>query len=202
MDLERRYNCHTMPARFLKFISNNPLAATLAGTIIGGWLLSRLLAMKAPDVSGGVGTIGRWLRAPTGATHSDIITLVAVSVLLGFVGFAAILLGQYQKLRREQQAASAAAPAPATVTPTNTPPPLEKTDLSVLRVIAGDGKDANVLLTTICQRLRLTEQRVVLACERLSQNYFVIANGSDRSGTRLFALTTAGREECHRHGWI
>ena len=186
----------------LKVVSNNPLASTIVGTIIGGWLLSQLLAVKAPDVSGVVGTIGRWLRAPTGARHSDIITLVSVSILLGFVGFAAILLGQYQKLRREQQAASAATRAPATVTPSNTPPMLEKTDLSVLRVIAGDGKDANVLLTTICQRLRLTEQRAVLACERLSQNYFVIGNGSDTSGTRLFALTTAGREECHRHGWI
>jgi hypothetical protein len=86
--------------RFFKFIANNPLAATIVGTVIGGWLLTQLLAMKAPDVGGVIGMIGRWLRAPTGATRADTITLVAVSILLGFVGFAAMLLGQYQRLRR------------------------------------------------------------------------------------------------------
>jgi uncharacterized MnhB-related membrane protein len=192
-----------MWTRFLNLVSTSPLISAIVGTFIGTVFATQYVAWKAPDVSSYLGGLGRWLRAPAGATHNDIITLAVVAILLGFISCAAIFLREYLKLpRRERPVTPAAAPAPASVTPTNTSPPLEKTDLSVLRVIAGDGKDANVLLTTICQRLRLTEQRVVLACERLSQNYFVISNGSDRSGTRLFALTAAGREECHRHGWI
>jgi hypothetical protein len=109
-----------MLARLIKFVSNNPLAATIVGTIIGGWVLTQLLAMKAPDVGGVVGTIGRWLRTPAGSTRADIITLTAVSILLGFVGFAAILLGQYQKLRRrpnDSPLVPALVPAAAPVPP-------------------------------------------------------------------------------------
>jgi hypothetical protein len=79
---------------------------------------------------------------------------------------------------------------------------LTKSDLSVLRVIAAGGKDARISLKTICASLKITEQRAIMASERLQLRSFAIAAGSDAQGTRLFELTTAGREECHKHGWI
>jgi hypothetical protein len=95
-----RYNVGYMLNRFLKLIANNPLAATIVGTVIGGWLLTLLLAMKAPDVGGLIGTAGRWLRTQTTTTNGDIITLAVISILLGFLCFAAMLFGQFQKLQR------------------------------------------------------------------------------------------------------
>jgi hypothetical protein len=102
-----------MLARFLKFVSNNPLAATIVGTIIGGWILTQLLAVKAPDVGGVFGAVGRWLRAPAGSTRVDEITLALVSILLGFISCAALFLREAQKRQqRERQTSAAAAPAP------------------------------------------------------------------------------------------
>lgn len=92
-----------MLARFLKFISHNPLAATIVGTIIGGWILAQLLAMKAPDVGGVLGAVGRWLRAPAGSTRIDEITLALVAILFGFLSCTALFLRQFSELRRREQ---------------------------------------------------------------------------------------------------
>src|SRR5438045_5845854 len=96
--------------RFLKLFSNNPLLATIAGTIIGGLILAWLLAMKVPDMGGVLGATGHWLSAPTEAKRVDLITLMAASFTLGFIGFAAIFMHEAKKAQRlavrEQQPAA------------------------------------------------------------------------------------------------
>jgi hypothetical protein len=107
--------------RILKFISDKPLMATIVGTIIGGWVLTQLLAMKWTDVNGLVGTIGEWRRSPVTTTHSGIISLVAVSILFGLLGFAALLLRELQRMRKTPErpgtATLAAAPGASATSP-------------------------------------------------------------------------------------
>jgi hypothetical protein len=104
-----------MLARFFKAVSNNPLIAAIVGTVIGGWILAQLLAMKAPDVGGVLGAVGRWLRAPAGSTRVDEITLALLAIVLGFLSCTALFLHEAHKQQRRRAAPGAppaAAPAP------------------------------------------------------------------------------------------
>jgi hypothetical protein len=82
---------------------------TAVGTVVGTWLV----AWKAPETGNIFSALGRWLRAPSGSTRVDEITLALVSILLGFISCAALFLREAQKRQqREQQTPAAAAPAP------------------------------------------------------------------------------------------
>jgi hypothetical protein len=191
-----------MLARFLKFISHNQLAATIVGTIIGGWILAQLLAMKAPDVGGVLGAVGAWLRGPAGSTRVDEITAVLLAILLGFVAGGVLFMRQHPELfRRKEQAPPAAAPAPPRVIPDDFTPTerqgwetgvlmhywpsrvdLEQLFRFVQQAFTREGNDPHLLLKAhVARDMEQLEAIGMVRIDALGQ-------------VRYYHLTTAGRD--------
>jgi hypothetical protein len=78
---------------------------------------------------------------------------------------------------------------------------LEKSDWSVLKVFGLSPSPVSV--TSAAGSLRKIDRpRIHLAIDRLKKLEYLIGAGLGPTGDALYELTAAGREECHRKGWI
>jgi hypothetical protein len=188
-----------MLARFLKFVSTNPLISAIVGTFIGTVLGTQYVAWKAPDVSGVFGDLGRWLRAPAGSTRVDEITLALLALLLGFISCTALFLREAQKQRqREQGAAPPDAPAPPRAVPADFAPTGWQAWVGrILLHHDPDPLDLDVVFDGI-RRIHLSEHaRTPLVRAQVARDLDqLVAAGIARyaGSERVYALTKLGRD--------
>jgi hypothetical protein len=181
-------------------ISEHPIPSGLVVVFIA-WLASVVVPTSRRWWLAGIDDTARWFARNVLLPRWQFVAWIALAIFLsGAVGF--LLAKKLWSKRRERADDSLSGAVPSIEPSKQVVPELRKTDLSVLRVVASNGKDAPVPLSRICAELKITEQRALLACERLHERVFVIAAGRDGDDVRLFQLTSAGRAECHRHGWI
>lgn len=79
-----------MLRRFVRFLSNNALAAGLISTVLGGWLGAKLLTLTLADVGGVLGAVVAWLGSPETVPRVNLIGLALLAFLLGVVMITAI----------------------------------------------------------------------------------------------------------------